>query len=308
LEECHNSEIVRCRVEDYMTIAVDDRTSSPNYGYAFNCIDGTGIAATNCRGLLLQANRVIERQMRPTRELMERHQLGQFVKRAATKGVLVNESTWNAGYVNNWHQGSALVVTSPEKSDCIRILGNHVENAGQGIDIHADHVIVTGNLVINAFVGMKAMHGSRNVLIANNQFIRSDLWAIGLMPGAAAHGVLAGSNSNSDGGSIIANNIISDFGHGDSAWSWVEHTRAPIRLDHGQEPDDPPLHDVLVTGNVIYDSDRSPESGEILAGKRPGYNYAVFLSDAPTGPRRVRFSNNLLPAGTEGIANVPLSR
>ena len=31
------------------------------------------------------------------------------------------------------------------------------------------------------------MHGSRNVIITGNQFTKNDLWAIGLMPGAASH-------------------------------------------------------------------------------------------------------------------------
>jgi hypothetical protein len=53
-------------------------------------------------------------------------------------------------------------------SDCTRLLGNHIENAVQGIDLHCDHVIVSNNIVTNAFIGMKAMHGSRNVLISGN--------------------------------------------------------------------------------------------------------------------------------------------
>lgn len=122
------------------------------------------------------------------------------------------------------------------------IIANHIENAAQGIDLHADHVIVANNIVTNSFVGMKAMHGSRNVLITGNQFTRNSLWAIGLMPGAAAH------PDNADGGSIIANNIISDFGHGDAHWIWGNE-RAPIRFDTGQQPDDPPLTDVIVQGN-----------------------------------------------------------
>ena len=62
-------------------------------------------------------------------------------------------------------------------------------------------ITVSGNIVINAFIGMKAMHGSRNVLITGNQFTRNSLWAIGLMPGAAANA------ENFDGGSIISNNL-----------------------------------------------------------------------------------------------------
>lgn len=69
------------------------------------------------------------------------------------------------------------------------------------IDIHADHVLVQGNMVIDSFVGMKAMHGSRYVLIANNHFSKSVLWAIGLMPGASSK------VGNEDGDSIVTGNI-----------------------------------------------------------------------------------------------------
>ncbi len=225
-ENSRHVNVERCQIRDYMTLSVDDRTSNPHFGYAFNCIDGTGICITQCRDVLLLGNRILEEHVKPTREFKEEHQLGKFVKRTANKGDLVNQATWDSGSVNNWHQGSAIVVTDPENTAYIRILGNHIENAAQGIDIHADCVTVSGNIVVNSFMGMKAMHGSRNILIANNQFIRNDLWSIGLMPGTASHATrLAGPHqpaqaANVDGGSIIANNIISQFGYGDSHWIW----------------------------------------------------------------------------------------
>jgi len=45
------------------------------------------------------------------------------------------------------------------------------------------------------------------------------------MPVAAAH------SANTDGGSIIANNIISDSGHGDASWIWGDD-RSPFRFEH----------------------------------------------------------------------------
>ncbi|HJN10367.1 MAG TPA: right-handed parallel beta-helix repeat-containing protein [Pirellulaceae bacterium] len=181
-------------------------------------------------------------------------------------------------------QGSGIVVTGPEVSDLIRILGNHIENAAQGIDLHCDHVIVSQNIVANAFIGMKAMHGSRNVLISGNQFTRNSLWAIGLMPGAAA------SAENFDGGSIIANNIISDFGHGDAHWIWGDD-RSPFKFDSGQQFDDPPLTDVVVQGNIVQST-----------GK-PRYQYAVIIAGGPNTPRGLHFSNNLFHPGSQGLAN-----
>ncbi len=315
LRQCTNSEIVGCRVENYSTIAVDDRTASPHYGYAFNCIDGTGIAANGCPGLLVQRNEVIEKRLRPTPDMKERYKLGQFVKRSATKGSIISQKTWDDGYVNNWHQGSAIIVTGPEASLGVRVLDNFIENAAQGIDIHADNVIVSGNLVKNAFMGMKAMHGSRHMIIANNQFIRTDLWAIGLMPGTSAHPAEPARDgkparpANVDAGHIIANNIITDFGYGDSHWIWhvPKDNCTPFRFDNGQEPDDPPLRDVIVTGNLVYDTGRDGVLTNGIPEMLPArYRWAVLVSKATNGPVRLKFSNNLFHPGTEGISNVPL--
>lgn len=315
LENCPDSEITGCVIENYSAIGIDDRTASAHYGYAFNCIDGTGIGASACPGLLVQGNRVVERRMRPTPEIKERFKLGQFVKRAAQKGSLVSQRTWEAGTVNNWHQGSAIVVTGPTVSRAVRVLDNRIENAAQGIDLHADHVIVTGNIVENSFMGMKAMHGSRHVLIANNQFIRNDLWAIGLMPGEASHAAVAAAKgapaqpANTDGGHIVANNIIADFGHGDSWWIWNRDgfSRAPLVFDRGQEADDPPLRDVIVSGNLIQNPPADPGATNTVSGLLPArYRYAVWIDAGPAGPQGVRFQGNAFPAGRDGISNVEL--
>jgi hypothetical protein len=39
--------------------------------------------------------------------------------------------------------------------------------AGQGMDLHANHGTIAQIIVNNAFMDMKAMHGSRNVITAN---------------------------------------------------------------------------------------------------------------------------------------------
>jgi nitrous oxidase accessory protein NosD len=287
LRESQNCRISRCLVRNYMRVTIDDRTKSEGYGYAFNCTDGTGISVSYSTGTMIEGNRIIEANLVPTPEIKAKHKLGDFVKKNAQKGSIVNQVLWDAEYTDNWQQGSGLIVTAPMVSDLTRILGNHIENAAQGIDLHADHVIVSNNVIVNSFMGMKAMHGSRNVIITGNQFVKNSLWAIGLMPGAAAHA------DNSDGGSIIANNIISDFGHGDAHWVWGDE-RSPIKFDTGQQPDDPPLTDVIITGNVIHS-----------IGK-PRYKYAVILPGGPNAPRGLHFSNNLFHPGTEGVANTEL--
>lgn len=287
LRESKNSRVGRCLVRNYMRVTIDDRTASKDWGYAFNCTDGTGISVSYCTGTLIEGNRVIEDNLVPTPEIKAKHKLGDYVKKNPQKGAIMSQQAWDANYTDNWQQGSGIIVTAPTVSDLTRILGNHIENAAQGIDLHCDQVIVSNNVVVNSFMGMKAMHGSRNVIIIGNQFVKNCLWAIGLMPGAAANA------ENADGGSIIANNIISDFGHGDAHWIWGDE-RSPFKFDTGQQPDDPPLVDVIVQGNVVH------------AIGKPRYKYAVIIGGGPNTPRGMHFSNNLLHPGTQGISNTDL--
>ncbi len=287
LRDSQNCRISRCLVRNYMRLSVDDRTANKDLGYAFNCTDGTGISVSYSTGTLIEGNRVVEDNMVPTPELKAKHKLGDWIKKNAEKGSIVNQATWDLNYTDAWQQGSGIIVTAPEVSDLTRIHSNHIENAAQGIDLHSDHVIVSNNIVVNSFMGMKAMHGSRNVIITGNQFVKNCLWAIGLMPGAAANA------GNADGGSIIANNIISDFGHGDAHWIWGDE-RSPFKFDTGQQPDDPPLTDVIVQGNIVHS-----------IGK-PRYEYAVIIPGGPNTPRGMHFSNNLFHPGTQGVANTEL--
>ncbi|MFI4850934.1 MAG: right-handed parallel beta-helix repeat-containing protein [Gimesia chilikensis] len=305
LHNCRNATIRNCTITNYMRIAVDDRTASPDWGYAFHCIDGTGIVVNASTGTLIQGNRITETELLPTPAVQQQHQLGQFVKKNETKGTLTSQETWERESVKNWHQGSAIIVTSPTASDRSQILGNTIENGAQGIDLHSDHVIVAQNIVSNCFVGMKAMHGSRNVVIIGNQFIKNDLWSIGLMPGAASHAARQESPSesarddNGDGGSIIANNIISQFGFGNAHWIWGSQGN-PILLDAGQKPDNPPLADVVIQGNIVQNSARfHPDKTE----QGPRYVYAIRIARKATG---IHLSNNLFDPGREGISNVEL--
>ncbi len=293
LRDCKATRISHCRIRNYMRVTVDDRSASPNYGYAFACTDGTGISVRSSSGTWIEGCHIVEQTLLPTPEIKAAHRLGHFVKKNAKRGLLISEKTWQEGYTNNWQQGSGILVTSPEQTRQTRILNNHIENAAQGIDLHCDEVLVSGNLVINSFMGMKAMHGSRNVQICNNQFIRNSLWSIGLMPGAAAHPAAQGKAANADGGSLIANNLIVDFGRGDAAWIWgVENS--PFKFDNGQEADDPPLRDVLIIGN------------QVTQQAEARYKYAVILAGGPTGPQDLEFVGNRLPPGSLGVSNRPL--
>jgi len=313
---CDGVTIRDCLVQNYSRISIDDRTASPLYGYAFNCIDGHGVQVRLTTAVMICNNRIIERRMLPTPELKAKHRLGQWVKKNEQKGRVISQKTWDAGYTNNWHQGSAVQVTGPEATDHVQILGNSIENAAQGIDIHADHVVVAQNIVNNAFMGMKALHGSRNVLITGNQFSKNDLWSIGLMPGTSAHGATAATDgkpargANVDGHTIVANNIISDFGYGNARWIWSQEAGsvAPIRIDGGPLPENPALSDVLFQGNIIYDTGRD----QIVVDGRPRvepprYKFAVRIESGPGAPRGLHFTNNLFHPGTDGISNAELA-
>ena len=309
VRECVGCQIRDCFVQNYMRVSIDDRTGSPDWGHAFNCIDGSGIVVTYSSGTRIQGNRVIEQNLLPTPAIKQEYDLGKFVKKNREKGAIINQKVWDEEYVDNWHQGSAIIVTAPKISDYTQILGNYIENAAQGIDIHADHVIISQNIVNNAFMGMKAMHGSRNVLVIGNQFSKNDLWSIGMMPGAASHAAAPARpgekpvEPNVDGGSIIANNIISDFGYGHAHWIWGDE-RSPIKFDTGQKPENPPLSDVIIQGNVVYGTGGDHAGNDGTASVMPPrYKYAVIV---PSDAKGLHFSNNILHPGTKGISNVEL--
>jgi hypothetical protein len=315
VRESSGTQLRGCRVENYKRISIDDRTRSPLYGYAFHCIDGTGIAVEYSTDTLIQNCRVVERHLLPTPAIKEQYQLGQFTKKNPVKGTLMSDAAWAADTTDNWHQGSGIIVTAPRTTTRTQLLGNQIENAAQGLDLHCDQAIVAHNIVTNCFIGMKAMHGSRNVLITGNQFIRNDLWSIGLMPGTAssfaraAEGDTPAQEPNVTGGCIIAQNIISDFGTGDMAWVWGGKSAAPLRFEHGALPENPPLSEVLIQGNLLYDSGRDqPLTNGVPQRPPPHYRYAVLIETTPPHPPEgLHFSGNLFHPGTQGVSNTELS-
>jgi hypothetical protein len=312
-----------CVIRNYSRISIDDRTKTSFLGYAFNCIDGTGLVLRNVTAAMVTGNRVIEQRMRPTPELKAKYALGHYVKKNAVRGWHVSQQEWDANYRSGWHQGAAMSVNSGESSDYVQIRENYIENAAQGFDIHADHVILANNLVNDAFVGMKAVHGSRNTLIIGNQFSKNSLWSIGLMPGTATHeagaptelsgGRKSGTGANLDGYSIIASNIISDFGFGTAHWNWDvedEDRLAPLRLGSPgfAAEGHPPLRDVVVQDNMIYDTGRDQI---IVDGKPrlepPRYKYAVKIATGQDRPPGLLISHNVFHPGTVGVTDTPFT-
>lgn len=315
LRGCYATQIRNCQVRNYQCVSVDDRTMDQNSGYAFKCLIGTGIAIKDSRATLVQGNRVIEQHLFPTPEAKQTHGLGDYTKKNPVRGRFAQQADWDRGYTDNWHQATGIHVACPKVTDCTQLLGNYVENSGQGFDIHADHVIVAQNIVKDTMVGMKAMHGSRNVLILGNQFLQNDLWSICLQPGAASHAASPASagkpatEANVDGGSIVAHNIVSEFGFGHAHWMRAGDAHGvPFRFECGQKETNPPLRDVIVQGNLVCDSGRDGVAvdGQVkISG--PRYTYAVHIATqgyAP--PEGLRFSGNLLHPGTKGTCNIEI--
>jgi len=321
LEDCKACRVTGCEVRNYKCIAVDDRTAPGEslYGYAFHCIDGTGITVRNSMGISLVDNRIIEDALLPTRDMLEKHHLGELTegKYPSKPGTLGQEAARN-GRVSNWHQGSAIVVTDPEKTRDILIRDNHIENCAQGIDLHCDYVRCADNTVKNGMIGIKMTHGSRHLVVSGNLLSGIDLWGIIYNPGAASHGEIPATAdapakaNNSDGGSVIANNIITDFGRGHEFWNWGGSTPDMsggfgIALYAGQLPENPPLSDVLLTGNMVC---HTPMTAE---GDKPRYSYALYVGAwdgndpaCPNLPKNITVSGNAFHPGSRGLSNVDL--
>ncbi len=325
LEDSSHGRIENCEITNYKRIAIDDRSQKPLLGYAFRCIDGTGIGVSDCVGTFILNNRIIERRILPTRKIQEQHHLGQLIEgKLPTKFGELGRWVQEAGFAQHWHQGSAIFVTGPNHTTFTRISGNYIENAAQGIDIHSDNFICTDNIVNHGMMGMKAMHGSRNGIIARNLFSHVDNWGIMLGPGSAsrpaeaAHDDRPAREANSDGAMVVSDNVIANFGGGHEFWNWGgtgpdAAASAVIRVERGQLSTNPPLSDVLIKGNIITNSgdEGVVENGQVTHPK-PRYRYAVLIDSPPAGsgdrhyPVNIRVIDNLFDPGLNGLCNIPL--
>ena len=307
-----------CLVRDYKCIAIDDRTASPLYGYAFRAIDGTGIMVNASTGTVIESNRIIEETYLPTREAVDQYKLGEITIRPAEKGQLMPQDAWDTNHVSNWHQGSAVVVTSPRETSHTIVRGNYLQNCAQGIDIHSDNVICASNVVDHGFMGVKMTHGSRNVIVEGNLLTHIDLWAILVNPGAASeHAVEAmdgapAKPANHDSGILIANNQITDFGYGHEYWNWGGKSEdggssVAINIMGKQLEENPNISDVLIQGNIVYDSGRDGVIVDgVLVSEKPRYRYALridYTPDSPHFPKNVIVGENLFHPGRDGVCN-----
>ncbi|MBX7257760.1 MAG: right-handed parallel beta-helix repeat-containing protein [Candidatus Hydrogenedentes bacterium] len=318
-----------CQILNYKRIAIDDRTAEgeTHYGYAFWAIDGTGILVNESTGTSLLDNRILEENLMPTPETKEKFKLGTFTegKYPSKEGDLAHDA-FKKGYVDNWHQGSAIVVTSPEVTRDTIVRGNQIRNAAQGIDLHCDNALITENVIDYCMIGVKATHGCRNLTVSKNLISHVDLWGILLNPGAVSHAAEQATEGakeraqNVDAGTILANNTITEYGYGNEYWNWGGRSKDQggsyaIALYEGQLPSNPPLTDVLIQGNMVYSSGRD---GILVEGKvvqePPRYRYAVYVGPwgegrekGPTYPQGMHFADNLFHAGTAGVSNIELT-
>ena len=312
IESCTHVTVRNCLVRDYKAVIVEDRTE--NGGYAFRCVDGNGMKFNDCKGAQITNNRIIETAFRATKENLDKYDLGKVTSIVGKPGRTIDKNIKENRYTANWHQGSAVFFGGQGQYSMLS--DNYIENAAQGFDIHADYVTVTGNIVNGANVGAKAMHGSKHVIISNNQFSRVDLYGIMLAPGLAsyaateANGDQPAKGPNVDGGTVVMGNIISDYGFGDQYWSSASSpgaSRYAISLEKGQEPDDPPLRDVIIANNVVYDTGRD----QVIVDGRPQvvpprYDFALMVQYDEADSQLLKIRGNIFHRGSAGVANFEL--
>lgn len=325
MRKCLNCTIRDCEIRDYKRIAIDDRTETELYGYAFHAIDGHGLTVFESVGTKITDNRIVEQKLLPTKENKEKYNLGTLTEgKLPTKPGRLGEGAVKSGYVSNWHQGSAMIVSSPKTTRLTLIRGNYIENCAQGIDMHSDFLVCTENIIDHCMIGLKGTHGCRHLIWTENIIRCADLWGILLNPGALSHFPSEANDQNPeplpanvDAGTIIAHNIVTDYGFGHEYWNWGGGredlgSSYPIALYEGQLDENPPLNHILIDGNIVYDTgkDKILEDGKPV-DVPPRYRYAVYVGPwggepGPTFPQNLHFTNNILHPGKDGVSTIEL--
>jgi len=303
-------------IRNYKRIAIDDRTQSEHYGYAFRCIDGTGILVDRSTHTRLIDNTVTDSRLLPTRENKEAYGLGTVTLKADKRGALMSKSAWTDDYVRNWHQGSAIIVTGPEHSAHTLVRGNQIEHAAQAIDLHCDEAIIDSNVIDYCMIGVKMTHGCRDLIVRGNLIGRVDLWGILVNPGAASHAASPATESrparpaNTDRAIAITDNIVTDYGYGHEYWNWGGSYAIAI-LRPQLPAENPALQDVILRGNIVHATGREGvlRDGELTV-EAPRHVYALYVEpwdDPETGeqryPENIVTDGNILHPGTRGITN-----
>jgi hypothetical protein len=324
LEQCAYCRIEECYILNYKRITIEDRSRDPRNGFAFRCIDGTGIHVTRSTGTMILNNQVIERNLLPTREVKEQFHLGELVEGAVpTKFGIFGRSFEKNHGTKTWHQGAAIAVTQAEVSSFTRVSGNYIENAAQGVDNQCDDYLITENIINRGMMGMKAMHGSSIGMVAGNIFSHVDNWGIMLGAGASSHAAEPAHNghaarpANTDGIVVVSNNLVTDFGRGLEFWNWgVPHVNpaAPgaFLIKRGQIPTNPSLRHVLIESNMVTSPDDEIAENGTIEPVKARYRQAVQMdrpanaNDGYQYPQDIRFYDNILAPGRDGLSSVAL--
>lgn len=312
IEHCKRVAVRNCLIRNYKSMTIDDRMRDA--GYAFKCVDGNGMKFMDCQGAQITNNRIIETVFRATKENRDKYDLGTVTAIEEKADRPLAKTIKEDRYTSNWHQGSAVFFG--EQGQYAVISGNYIENAAQAFDIHADFITLTSNVVNGALVGAKAMHGSKHVIISSNQFSRVDAYGILLAPGRASHPAAeaqadrTAEGPNVDAGTVVIGNVISEYGFGDQYWSSGSSPGASlyvISLENGQEADDPPLRDVIIADNIVYNTgrDKMIVDGHPQAVP-PRYEFALMLQIPEDSRQTVKIKGNIFHRGSIGVSNVEL--
>ena len=232
LRNCVDGQIRDCLVQNYQRVDIDDRTGTPDQGFAFRCIIGTGILIRQCQGTLIRGNRVREDRLVATPEVKRRYGLGQNTRKTRPGGESPAGGTGTGERPTTGCRGRRSSRLAGDDGLCTQVIGNLVEQAGKASTSTPTTSSSSQNIVNDALIGMKAMHGSKRVIVTRESVPqehalehRHDARPASLParpPGVTGRHAPA----NVDGGSIIAGNVISDFGLGQTQWIWPR-TRLP---------------------------------------------------------------------------------
>lgn len=93
------------------------------------------------------------------------------------------------------------------------------------------------------------------------------------------------------------------------AWVWGGNSVSPLRFEHGPLPENPPLTEVIIQGNIVYDSGHDqPLVDGVPKRERPRYRWAVRIeTNPPNPPQGLHFIGNLFHPGTDGVSNTDLT-
>jgi hypothetical protein len=315
IDDTRRVRIERSEVVNYKSIAIDNRLENDLYRYAFRCINGTGISLNHCQVSQVLNNRVIERNLLPTRETYDRYDLGRIISKREESGRF----TPDGDLTDSWHQGAAIHVHGPLDSSHVLLQGNYIENAAQGFDVHADVIIIMQNQVNTCHTGIKTMHGGRHVMISNNIVERADDEGIYLGTNKSHRAKPAeGDNppipANTNNGCIVSNNIISEMGYGPQAWAlWKPGPDLGkpygIKIMGIGYDGELTRDNLVIMGNVVYHSgpDGMIEDGEVVFDNPPHYKYALWIQpEAAEKMKNLRVVGNVFDPGELGVSNVDL--